>query len=92
MSRRNKEKNFESNCVPLPPDEYTIDYLVTNALRAQRNDIFLRNSHIFLSGIKKKFYYKKLKIMTTDDTKLNFLFKNKKMSFDDKEFCRIILN
>ena len=30
--------------------------------------------------------------MTTDDTKLNFLFKNKKMSFDDKEFCRIILN
>ena len=47
---------------------------------------------MFLFGMKKKFYYKKLKIMTTDDTKLNFQFKNKKMSFDDKEFRRIILN
>ena len=63
--------------------EYTTDYLVTNARRAQRNDVFFekdfdcelflkKNLHIFLSAMKKKFYYQKFKIMTTDDTKLNF--------------------
>ena len=144
ISRRNEEKVFENNYVPLPPDdfylksklhnilrnpsqyfanaqiinfdityhdlhqekmdhslkhhqaifkenfdnfdEYAKDYLVTNTRRAQRNDIFFeknlfsktselllkKDPHIFLFGMKKKFYYKKLKIMTTDDTKLNF--------------------
>ena len=64
-------------------DEYTTDYLVTNARRAQRNNIFFenkfdhelllkKNQHIFLYGMKKKIYYKNLKITTTEDTNLNF--------------------
>ena len=36
-------------------------------------ELFLKkDAHIFLSAMKKKFCYKKLKITTTGDTKLNF--------------------
>ena len=31
-----------------------------------------KNPHIFVSAIKKTFYYKKMEITTTDNTKLNF--------------------
>ena len=63
------------------------NYLVTNTRRAQRNDIFFekkkclrknrelflkKNPHIFMSEMKKKFYYKNLKITTTEDTNVNF--------------------
>ena len=82
-------------------DEYTTDYLVTNSRRAQRNDTFIENDfdrelflkknlHILLSTMRKIFYYKKLKTMTADDTKL-IVYTNK-MSFDNKELRRIILN
>ena len=64
-------------------DWQTTDYFTTFARRAGRGDLFFekgfdrelfekKNSHIFLSAMKKKFYHKKLKILTTDDTKLNF--------------------
>ena len=59
------------------------DYLTTFAHRAERDNLFFekgfdrelflkKTPHIFLSAMKKKFYYKKLKITTTDNTKLNF--------------------
>ena len=59
------------------------DYLTIFARRAEKDDQFFekvfdrellekKNPHIFLSAMKKKFYYKKLKITTTEDTKLNF--------------------
>ena len=75
----------------------TTDYLTTFTRRAERDNLFFwerfwswaffwkETQHIFLSAMKKKFYYKKCKITTTEDTKLNFLFlvcKNK-MPFDD---------
>ena len=59
------------------------DYLTTFARGAGRGDLFFeksfdhelfekKNPHIFLSAMRKKIYDKKLKISTTDDTKLNF--------------------
>ena len=68
-------------------DLQTTHYLTTFAGRAERDDLFFEKGfdrelfwkkypHIFLSAMKKKFYYKKLKIMTTDDAKLNFWFFN----------------
>ena len=59
------------------------DYLTKFARRVERDDLFFekgfdrelfekKNPHSFLSAMKKKFYYKKLKTLTTDDTKLNF--------------------
>ena len=59
--------------------------MTTFASRAERDNLFFekgfdcepfekkkKNPHIFVSAIKKTFYYKKMKITTTDDTKLNF--------------------
>ena len=68
-------------------DLQTTHYLTTFAGRAERDDLFFEKGfdrelfwkkypHIFLSAMKKKFYYKKLKITTTDDAKLNFWFFN----------------
>ena len=60
------------------------DYLTTFACRAERDDLFFdkgfdrelfekkKSPHIFFSTIKKIFYYKKLKITTTDNTKISF--------------------
>ena len=65
-------------------DWQTTDYLTTFARRAGRDDLVFekgfdrelfekkKNPHIFLPAMKKKFYHKKLKILATDDTKLNF--------------------
>ena len=60
------------------------DYLTTFACRAERDDLFFekgfdrevfekkKSQHISFSAIKKIFYYKKLKITTTDNTKISF--------------------
>ena len=59
------------------------DYLTTFPCRVERDDLFFekgfdcelflkkKTTH-FLIYNEKKFYYKKLKITTTDNTKLNF--------------------
>ena len=64
-------------------DKDVTGYLLTHARRSKRNNIFFekefergrflkKDPHIFLSTMKKKFYYKKLKVTTTDNTNLNF--------------------
>ena len=66
-------------------DWQTTDYFTTFARRAERDDVFFekgfdrelfikKRPHIFLSAMKKKNYYNKLKFTTTDNTKLNFQF------------------
>ena len=78
-----------------------ICYLVTNAHRTQRSNIFFEQNVRFLwkkirmfscLRWRKSFIIRNLKLWPLTIRNLIFSLKMRKMSFDDKEFCRIILN